>query len=271
MKPLRRPTNRAKTTRTARIPLAVDGKEFAGRLAVVTGGSDGLGRDLVGALVKLGADVFFCGRTRQKGVAVARALGRRAHFVPADLSDNAAARAFVQEAAAFKGRIDYLVNNAAIDPRIEFEQATVEDFDRLVAINLRPYFVVTQAALPALRRGAGRAIVNVATTNYLLGLSPFTLYNASKAGGIGFTRSLARELGPSGIRVNCISPGWIMTEKQLQEHASVQDRAELVEAQALKFLLTEEHVTPLTLFLLSGCAGGITGQNVVVDGGKFMQ
>lgn len=245
--------------------------EFAGRVAVVTGGSDGLGRDLVTALVTLGADVFFCASTRPKGVALAKALGPRAHFVRADLRNPAAARGFVKRAAALKGRIDFLVNNAAIDPRIAFERATVQDFDQLIAINLRPMFVVSQAALPALRRGTGRAIVNVATTNFLLGLSPFTLYNASKSGIVGFTRSLARELGPRGIRVNTVSPGWIMTAKQLREHATPPDRAELLKAQALKFLLTEEHVTPLTLFLLSRSASGITGQNVVVDGGKFMQ
>lgn len=255
----------------ARIPFVPSAAEFAGRVAVVTGGSSGLGRDLVGALVALGADVFFCGSTHAKGEATAAAFGRRARFVQADLRDPAAARAFVKEAAAFKGRIDYLVNNAAIDPRIGFERATVEDFDRLIAINLRPMFVVSQAALPALLAGTGRVIVNVATTNYLLGLSPFTLYNAGKAGVVGFTRSLARELGPQGIRVNAISPGWIMTRKQLREHASKRDRIELVEAQALKFLLKEQHVTPLTLFLLSRCAAGITGQNIVVDGGKMMQ
>ncbi len=259
---------RRTVTRTPPLPAAAD---FAGRVAVVTGGSDGLGRDLVAALVALGAEVFFCGKTRAKGLAVAEALGPRAHFITADLRRPSAARAFVKQAAAFNGRIDFLVNNAAIDPRIEFARATVADFDQLIAVNLRPFFVVAQAALPALRRGTGRAIVNVATTNYLLGLAPFTLYNASKSGIIGFTRSLARELGPRGIRVNTVSPGWIMTEKQRREHASPRDRVELVQAQALKFLLTAEHVTPLTLFLLSRSAAGITGQNVVVDGGKFMQ
>ena len=265
MKPARRTAARA---RTPPLPAAAD---FAGKVAVVTGGSDGLGLDLVTALVGLGADVFFCGSTRAKGVAAATALGPRAHFIRADLRAPAAARSFVQRAAAFKGRIDYLVNNAAIDPRIGFERATVEDFDRLIAVNLRPLFIVSQVALRALRRGTGRAIVNVATTNFLLGLSPFTLYNASKSGIVGFTRSLARELGPDGIRVNTVSPGWIMTAKQLREHATPRDRADLLEAQALKFLLTAEHVTPLTLFLLSRSAAGITGQSVVVDGGKFMQ
>lgn len=257
--------------RTARISPLPGAADFAGKVAVVTGGSDGLGRDLVTALIALGAEVFFCGTTRAKGVAVAKALGPRAHFIHADLRSPSAARAFVKRAAAFQGRIDYLVNNAAIDPRIEFERATVEDFDRLIAVNLRPLFVVSQAALPALRRGTGRAIVNVATTNFLLGLSPFTLYNASKSGIVGFTRSLARELGPRGLRVNTVSPGWIMTAKQRREHATPRDRADLLKAQALKFLLTEEHVTPLTLFLLSRSAAGITGQNIVVDGGKFMQ
>jgi NAD(P)-dependent dehydrogenase (short-subunit alcohol dehydrogenase family) len=266
-----RPAAAQRPARSPRTPPLPSADEFAGRVAVVTGGSDGLGRDLVAALVALGAEVFFCGSTRATGRGVATALGPRAHFIQADLRDPAAARAFVRQAAAFNGRIDYLVNNAAIDPRIRFEQATVEDFDRLMAVNLRPLFVVSQAALPALRRGRGRAIVNLATTNFLLGLSPFTLYNASKSGIVGFTRSLARELGPRGIRVNAVSPGWIMTEKQRRVHASPRDRAELKQAQALKFLLTEEHVTPLTLFLLSRSAGGITGQNVVVDGGKFMQ
>jgi NAD(P)-dependent dehydrogenase (short-subunit alcohol dehydrogenase family) len=245
--------------------------EFAGKVALVTGGTAGLGRYLVRALVNLGAEVFFCGLSAVEGRSVAAELGSQAHFIRADLHDPGATVSFVKEAAAFENRIDYLINNAAIDPRIEFARATVEDFDRLIAINLRPYFVATQAALPALKRGTGKAIVNVATTNYMLGHSPFTLYNASKSGILGFTRSLARELGPLGIRANTISPGWVMTEKQLRERVTRRDQAELLETQALKFLLREDHVTPLTLFLLSRSAAAITGQNIVVDGGKVMQ
>jgi NAD(P)-dependent dehydrogenase (short-subunit alcohol dehydrogenase family) len=240
-------------------------------VALVTGGTEGLGRDLVRALAGLGAEVFFCAETAPRGRALARELGRGAHFIRSDLAQPAQARAFVRTAVTAAGRIDFLVNNAAIDPRIEFERASLADFDRLVAVNLRPSFLVTQAALPALRRGRGRAIVNLATTNFLLGLAPFALYNAAKAGIVGLTRSLAREIGPAGIRVNAVSPGWIMTEKQLRQHASPRDRAELIRDQALKFLLTEAHVTPLTLFLLSSAAAGITGQNFVVDGGKHMQ
>jgi NAD(P)-dependent dehydrogenase (short-subunit alcohol dehydrogenase family) len=157
-----------------------------------------------------------------------------------------------------------------MDPRIELAAATVAQFDQLIAVNLRSYFIATQAALPLLKAGTGKAIVNICTTNYMLGLAPFTIYNASKSGIVGFTRSLARELGSFGIRANVLSPGWIMTEKQLREHVTEADKVALLEAQCLKFLLTEEHVTPATMFLLSSAARGITGQNLVVDGGKVM-
>ena len=252
------------------VPAIPPPDEFKGKLAIVTGGTDGLGRHLTETLVSLGAEVFFCGRRAEKGKSLAASLGPRGHFVQCDLADVDQTAAFVKHAGEHCGRIDYLVNNAAMDPRTEFAKATVEDFDRLIAVNLRPHFVATQAALPYLQRGAGRSIVNVCTTNYMLGLTPMTIYNASKSGIIGFTRSLARELGPAGIRVNAISPGWIMTEKQLREHVTEQDKKDLLEAQCLKFLLGEQHVTPATLFLLSRSAAGITGQNLVVDAGKVM-
>lgn len=253
------------------VPLLPSPAEFAGRVAVVTGGSAGLGRHLVTALVTLGAEVFFCARNAEAGEALATELGLHAHFVPCDLADPAQATAFVEQAGALRGSIDYLVNNAAIDPRIELAAATVEDFDRIIAVNLRSYFLVTQAALPYLQAGAGKAIVNIGTTNWMLGEAPFTLYSSAKAGILGFTRALAREIGPLGIRANLVSPGWVMTERQLAERIQPGDRAELLRAQALKFLLAEEHVTPATLFLLSSAAAAITGQNLVVDAGKYMQ
>lgn len=252
------------------IPSLPAREEFDGKVALVTGGTDGLGRHLAAAMAELGADVFFCGRDEARGAAAAQEIGPRAHYVCCDLAEPDATRVLAARAGDLKGRLDYVVNNAAIDPRQEFEEATAADFDRLIAINLRPHFLVSQAALPYLEAGQGKAIVNMCTTNYMLGLAPFTVYNASKSGIIGLTRSLARELGPRGIRVNAVSPGWIMTAKQLRQHASADDQRQLLEDQALKFHLTETHVTPATLFLLSQAAAGITGQNLVVDGGKFM-
>lgn len=259
------------TLHSAPLPLPFAREEFAGKTALITGGSDGLGKDLAQTLAAYGAQVFFCARNRERGERAAAEMGPHAHFIQADLAEVEQCRALVQRVRERSGgRLDFLVNNAAIDPRIDFTAITPADIERLLNINLRPFILVTQAALPLLQAGAGKAIVNVCTTNYMLGLSPFTLYNASKSAIVGFTRSLARELGPLGIRANTLSPGWIMTEKQLREHVSAQDKADLLRDQSLKFLLEARHVTPATLFLLSSAACAITGQNLVVDGGKVM-
>jgi NAD(P)-dependent dehydrogenase (short-subunit alcohol dehydrogenase family) len=243
-------------------------EEFAGKVALVTGGTDGLGEHLCRTLVSFGAEVFFCGRRAELGRGRQADWGERAHFVQCDLAGVEAARALVRQAGELRGHLDYLVNNAAIDPDEPFEDISAEEFDRVVAIDLRSQFVVTQAAVGYLRQGAGKAIVNVCTTNYLHGWCGATAYNAAKAGIVGFSRSLARELGPLGIRVNVVSPGWIMTARQLAEKVTEPDKRNLIETQCLKTLLTAQHVTPLTLFLLSSASLGMTGQNVVVDGGK---
>ena len=245
--------------------------DFSGRVAVVTGGSDGLGFDFCRALCEAGCEVYFCARNETRGAAAAAMLGPRAHFIRADLARPEDIEAFIARVSESAGRVDYLVNNIAVDDRIEVDALTADICDRMWEVNLRSYLLVTKACLPLLRAGEGKSIVSICTTNYMLGLDPFTLYNATKSGIIGFTRSLARELGPEGIRANTVSPGWIMTAKQLREHVTEQDKLDLLNAQALKFLLAPEHVTPAVMFLLSSAAAAITGQNLVVDGGKFMQ
>jgi len=251
------------------VPPMPTAEEFAGKVALVTGGTDGLGRHLCQTLASFAAEVFFCGRRAELGAELAGRWGRNAHFVRCDLADADDAAAFVREAGAFRGHLDYLVNNAAIDPDRPFEQISVEQFDRIVAIDLRSQFVVTQAALPYLEKGAGKAIVNLCTTNYLHGWPGATAYNAAKTGIVGFSRSLARELGGRGIRVNVVSPGWTMTPRQLAEKIDEAGKRDLIRTQCVKTLLTAQHVTPLTLLLLSKASAGMSGQNVVVDGGKF--
>ena len=251
-------------------PLLPDAGEFAGRVALVTGGSAGLGEHLTRSLVALGCHVFFCGRRDELGLALAAELGELAHWVRCDLAEPEQIRELVAQASGLTGALDYLVNNAAQDPRIAFEAMTVEQFDQLVATNLRSYFLTTQAALPAMRAGSGRAVVNIGTTNYLFGNAQMTGYGAAKAGIYGFTRALARELGPDGIRVNLLSPGWIMTERQLAAHVSAADQASLLANQCVKELMTPAHVTPVTLWLLSAAATAMSGQQVVVDGGYWL-
>jgi NAD(P)-dependent dehydrogenase (short-subunit alcohol dehydrogenase family) len=245
--------------------------EFKGKVAVITGGTAGIGRHLAITLARHGAEVFFCGRHLEQGEEAMAQCERRGHYCKCDMAVSEDIAEFVKTALGFNGQIDYLVNNVAIDTRIKFEEVTLGQFDHFIAVNLRSAFAVTQAALPGLRSGSGRSVVNLGTTNYMLGLAPFTAYNLSKSGLLGFTRSLARELGPERIRVNMLSPGWIMTEKQLRLYVNEQDKKELLRDQALPFLLTEEGITPVLLFLLSSASGVITGQNLVADGGKFMQ
>ncbi len=245
--------------------------EFQGRVAVVTGGSEGIGYDICRLLGESGCEVYFCARNAGKGEKAAASLGPRGHYVQADLTVPGQIRAFAQKVREAAGHVDYLVNNAANDDRIAFSDVTVEEADRLWALNLRSYILMSRACLELLRAGQGKSVVNIGTTNYMMGFEPFTLYNATKSGILGFTRSLARELGHDGIRVNMLSPGWIMTEKQLRLYVTEKDKEELIRDQSLKFLLDASHVSPAVLFLLSSAAGGITGQNLVVDGGKYMQ
>lgn len=241
--------------------------EFQNKIAVVTGGSSGIGKAVVLALADAGCETFFCGRSGDKE-GVEAASGGRAHYVQCDIT---AADGVAKLMRAAGERIDYLVNNVAYDGRLTFDAATADDFDKFVAVNLKAAFCTTHAVLPALRKGAGRAVVNLGTTNWMLGLAPFTLYCSAKSGLVGFTRALARELGPEKIRVNMVSPGWVMTPKQLSEYVTEQDKRDLLRDQALPFLLEEKHIVDPILFLLSSGASAVTGQNLVVDGGKLMQ
>jgi NAD(P)-dependent dehydrogenase (short-subunit alcohol dehydrogenase family) len=252
-------------------PLLPCREDFEGKVALVTGGTDGIGRHLTLALASLGCVTWFCGRREDRGREVERLSNGLARFYRCDLASPEETVAFVAAAGSDSGRLDYVVNNAAVDPRIALEESAVEDFDRLIATNLRSCYVVCREAIPWLRRGEGKAVVNTGTTNWMLGQAPFALYAASKSGILGLTRALAREFGPEGVRVNMVSPGWIMTGKQLRDYVTGQDKADLLRDQSLKFLLVEEHVTPATLFLLSSASCAITGQNLVVDGGKYMQ
>lgn len=246
-------------------------QQFRDSIALVTGGTDGIGLDIALGLVAQHATVYVCGRDTQKGFAAQEHAPGKIIFIQTDLTRTDACIALIDRIADEKGQLDYLVNNAANDTRVTFENATQNDFDAQINVNLRPMFTVTQAALPLLRKGHGKAICNLCTTNYMLGLVPFTLYNASKSGIIGFTRSLARELGPDGIRANVVSPGWVMTDKQLKQHVTAQDKVDLLRDQCIKQLLEPGDVTPAVLFLLSSLARGVTGQNLIVDHGKVMQ
>ena len=243
--------------------------EFTGRIAVVTGGSSGIGRAVAVELASSGATVCTCSRSGSSETEVF-GTGKIINAV-CNLSIPDSLNRWVSGILQQFSRIDYLVNNVAFDGRVDFDDAGEAEFDKFISVNLRSAFLTSTAALPGLRAGEGKAVVNLGTTNWMLGLSPFTLYSSAKSGLLGFTRALARELGKEMIRVNMVSPGWIMTDKQLAEYVTEQDKADLLRDQALPFLLHEKDVVPVIKFLLSKAAGAVTGQNLIVDGGKLMQ
>lgn len=244
-------------------------EEFKGRTAVVTGGSEGIGQDFCRTLCEASCEVYFCSRHSERGQDVAQLLGPHAHYVRGDLTSPDEITAFAAHVRERTGSVDYLVNNAANDDRIPFRDLTVEECDRMWALNLRSYLLVARAFLELLIAGKGKSILNIGTCNWMVGEEPFTIYNATKSGILGFTRSLARELGHEGIRVNMINPGWVMTEKQLSKYVTEDDKKMLLQVQSLKFLVQPHHVSPVMMFLLSSDASAITGQNLVVDGGRI--
>ncbi len=245
--------------------------EFKGRVAVVTGGSEGIGQDFVRILCEAGCETYFCARNVEHGQSVAAMYGPHAHFFQTDLTSPEQITAFAAHVRERAGAVDYLVNNAANDDRIAFRDITVENCDRMWKLNTRSYLLTSRAFLELLLAGKGKSILNIGTCNWMVGEAPFTVYNATKSGLLGFTRSLARELGPDGIRVNMINPGWVMTEKQLRKYVTEDDKKMLLQVQSLKFLVEAHHISPVMLFFLSSASGAVTGQNLVVDGGRIFQ
>jgi NAD(P)-dependent dehydrogenase (short-subunit alcohol dehydrogenase family) len=260
------------------VPSLAAASEFTGKVAAITGGTDGIGKHLALTLANMGCEVFVCGRRRELGECFQQEAGPRGHFVQTDLRQPEQLKAFIEAAGAFKGkrgagRIDYLVNNAAVDPTIPIAQMTFEQLVMVLDIDLRACVLTCMYALPYLEKGEGKAIVNLGTTNYMKGNVSMTAYNAAKSGIVGFTRSLARELGyTSNIRANMVSPGWTMTPRQITDHYITPETVEgLVNSQSVREPIYPAHITPAVLFLLSQASRGISGQNIVVDGGNMMQ
>jgi NAD(P)-dependent dehydrogenase (short-subunit alcohol dehydrogenase family) len=185
---------------------------LAGKVALVTGATRGIGRAIVDALTEAGAKVVACG-VQEEGVRrLSAELGDKGRAVVADVGTRAGAERLVQEATSVFGRVDLLVNNAGIAPRLELEQMADQDFDRVLAVNLAGPFYLARRVVPGMKaRGFGR-IVNVSSISATLGTPRMTGYCASKWGLNGLTQALAEELKPSGIFVAAVLPGSVDTD-----------------------------------------------------------
>jgi NAD(P)-dependent dehydrogenase (short-subunit alcohol dehydrogenase family) len=235
------------------------------RVAFVSGGSSGLGAEFVRAFVAQGARVAFVDVDVARGTALADELD--CLFLPADVRDVAAVRDAIQVAASRLGPVGVLVNNAADDRRYRVEDFDVALWDDRMAVNLRHHFFAAQAVLPMMREHGGGSIINLGSISAHIDLLELPAYITAKAGIEGLTRTLAREFGPWGIRVNCVIPGWIMTEKQLAEWVTPDAETSIARNQCLPHKLYPDDVARLVLWLAADDSRSCTAQNWIVDGG----
>ena len=241
------------------------------RVVLVSGGGSGIGASLVEHFAFQGARVAFLDRAQDCSRSLVESLApRSAHrplFLRCDLTDVPALRASLAQAAAQLGPLEVLVNNAASDDRHRFEDVTPEYWDERMAVNLRHYFFAAQAVAPGMRAARAGSIVNLSSIAWVIPSTGLPAYVTAKAGIVGLTRTLAHELGGDGVRVNCVLPGAIATERQKRLWLTPQYEAEVLGRQALKRLLLPEDVARLVLFLAADDSDAITNQSYVVDGG----
>lgn len=243
-----------------------------GRTVFISGGSSGIGAELVRAFAAQGSRVAFCGTRADGGdalIAELRAAGATELFYQAcDVRDIAALQALLARVAERWGPIQVLVNNAGRDDRHALDELTPEYWDNCLAINLRHQVFATQAVARQLQSaGLAGSIINMGSISWMRGRPNLVGYTTSKAAISGMTRTLARELGAAGIRVNAIVPGAIVTERQTELWRNPEEDRKFIEWQCLKFRLDSTHVARPTLYLASDDSDGITGQNLIVDAG----
>jgi NAD(P)-dependent dehydrogenase (short-subunit alcohol dehydrogenase family) len=239
--------------------------DLRGKVVMITGGANGIGAAMVQAFHAQGAMVYFCDLDRAAGAALQDRLGEGAAFARVDLTSEREVVRWAKQIAKLGKGIQVLVNNAARDPRMALEKMSAKDWDDLFATNLRAYFLLAREA--AAHMGGGASIVNFSSITFHQGPAAMTAYVATKAGAIGFTRSLARELGARGIRVNTISPGWIMTARQLKEFVTPPVKRVIRASQCIPKLLQPEEIAEVALFLGSDASRAITGQEILADRG----
>ena len=248
---------------------------LAGRLVFISGGSSGIGAELVRAFAAQGARVAFCGTRPDGGQALIDevvAAGQAAPWYAAcDVRDVVAYQALLARLIASQGPVQVLINNAGRDDRHRMEDVTPEFWDDRLALNLKHYFFAIQAVAPGMAAAGGGAVINMGSVSWMRGRPNLVGYTTAKAGILGLTRTLARELGPRNIRVNALVPGAIVTERQTTLHRDAAADQAFLDAQCLKLRLDSGHVARATLFLAADDSDGMTGQHVLVDAGIAQQ
>ena len=244
--------------------------DLTGRNALITGATGGIGAGIARAFHKAGAQVAISGRKPEKLDALAKELEDRVHVAPCDLADKAAVGKLVDEVVAKLGRLDILVNNAGLTKDNLLMVMKDEQWDEVIAVNLTSTFMLMRAATRSMLRnktGYGR-IINISSISGLVGNPGQGNYAASKAGMIGMTKSLAREVANRGITANCIAPGFIKTA--MTDALNEKQVAEISQHIPAQRFGTPEDIAAGALYLASVEAGYVTGQTLHINGGMAM-
>jgi 3-oxoacyl-[acyl-carrier protein] reductase len=244
--------------------------DLTGKKALVTGATGGIGEGIARAFHKAGAEVAISGRQVPKLEALAAELGDRVHVVPCDLADKAQVMKLIDDAAAKLGRVDIIVNNAGLTKDNLFMVMKDEQWDDVIAVNLTSTFMLMRAATRHMLRsktGYGR-VINISSVSGIIGNPGQGNYAASKAGMIGMTKSLAREVANRGITANCIAPGFIATA--MTDVLNDKQKAEISQHIPAQRFGSPDDIAAAAIYLASNEAGYVTGQTLHVNGGMAM-
>ncbi len=252
-------------TKTASYPSLAD------RAVFITGGGSGIGASIVEHFCEQGSNVAFVDIARDASEELVKGIAGRGSpaplFIPCDITDTPALQQANAEARQKLGPIRVLVNNAAHDQRHPIDSVTPEYWDDRFAVNLKHQFFAAQAVYKDMAAAGGGSIVNLGSVSWVLGQGGMPCYTTAKSAVAGLTRSLARDLGPMNIRVNCILPGWIMTERQIKLWLTPEGEQELMQRQCIKRKLVPADVARVVLFFAADDSGACTNQNYIADGG----
>ena len=241
---------------------------LAGRMCIVTGGAQGIGEACVRRFAREGAQVVIADIDDARGAALAAELG--GVYLHCDVGNKAQVDALVAQAMAAHGRIDVLVNNAGIFKAADFLDMTEADFDAVLRVNLKGAFLMGQAVAREMARAGKGSIVNMSSVNGVLAIPTIAGYNVSKGGINQLTRVMALSLAEKGIRVNAVAPGTIATELAAQAVLTSEEaRARIMSRTPMRRLGEPSEIADTVAYLASDAASYITGEIVVVDGGRM--
>src|SRR5688572_5619175 len=242
-----------------------------GRSVFITGGGSGIGGCLTEAFARQGSRVAFVDFADAPSNALVEKLDKaglpRPWYRNVDVTDIAALQAAIRDAARDVGDFRVLINNVASDDRHALMDVTPEYYDARIAVNQRPAFFAIQAVVPGMKKLGGGSIINIGSNSYGAKGRNFPVYTTAKSSVVGLTRGVAAELGEHRIRVNVLTPGWVMTQRQIDNWLTPEGEEEIRRNQALPDKVRPEDVAPMALFLASDDARACSAQEYIVDAG----